>query len=1070
MFFALITVVAFAQAPDTRALEALAAGETREIVFEEGAPVSRALRVELPPSLPATLIAWATSAECDPRLRLENEGGELVGDDDGKGDAHTSCVLRLVKEPAPLVLRLSVERTPATVQVHVAFAPESALSIEMSDASPTVAARARSARERGDFEESAVLVREELGRLLALLEREASWNVSECLGPLGELAYRQGELELALASSETALATRRHHLPRGHALYRGGLNNLAICYSALGRPRETLELLQEHAELCERSLPADSRDLIGARYKLAQAWRDVGETEVAMRIVRAQLGLLERLHPDDGELIGLGRSRLADYAMSASDFSTARALYERTLADAEQGEDQLAVAYQQANLGWLMWLQGDPAAARPLQEQALRGVLEKRGPDELEVQRVRVLLAMTLSALGDHEAALALEEQAFAAMSEKLAPDHPKLLAVRSNLAISLCHLGRYEAGRELLEGTVALLEGSVPDDDETLLGARRGLALALTCTGDFASAKELIADVDRIRARSLPADDPTREATRTSVLGIAMHGSDRAEVIALIRALTATRIDTFAKSARVLAPREVASLMTINADALDWSLSFGAGYGAFESSAEVDEDVFAAIEATRAVELASARILRGTASSASLRALREMARAWAQDVARLANSGDGEQLARAVRERDRTQRELLAELSALDGSIAVRPTPAAIGASLASERAAVSYWRYHRARGGNVLEPTATESFVAFVVRSGGDLRRFELGDASTIASAVEAWRAALLADEGSGDASELRRAGARLRELVLDPLAPALEGAQRIDVALDDVLHAIALDALPREGGYVGDALDVRVHAALSELLLERPAARPARELVVFGGIDFGTANQGFLALPNSGDEARAIASLFEERHGDDEAVQLVSGAAASREELERLAPRARYLHLATHGYFAADNATSTADTRSSAGAGGSRFGEQVLGLSPMSLCGLALADANRPADVYGKRPGLLTAEELAAFDLGGCELAVLSACDTNVGVRRAGQGVQSLQKALHMAGARTVVTSLWQVGDAATRELMTSFYRHVWIDGRTPARALWEAKRELRARRAKLRDWAGWVLSGE
>ncbi len=39
----------------------------------------------------------------------------------------------------------------------------------------------------------------------------------------------------------------------------------------------------------------------------------------------------------------------------------------------------------------------------------------------------------------------------------------------------------------------------------------------------------------------------------------------------------------------------------------------------------------------------------------------------------------------------------------------------------------------------------------------------------------------------------------------------------------------------------------------------------------------------------------------------------------------------------------------------------------------------------------------------------------LAGLSACDTNVGVRRAGQGVASLQRALHMADARTVITSL-------------------------------------------------------
>jgi len=48
------------------------------------------------------------------------------------------------------------------------------------------------------------------------------------------------------------------------------------------------------------------------------------------------------------------------------------------------------------------------------------------------------------------------------------------------------------------------------------------------------------------------------------------------------------------------------------------------------------------------------------------------------------------------------------------------------------------------------------------------------------------------------------------------------------------------------------------------------------------------------------------------------------------------------------------------------------------------------------------------LITAEEIASLDLTQCELAVLSACDTNDGERRAGLGVASLQRALQMAGA--------------------------------------------------------------
>ena len=89
----------------------------------------------------------------------------------------------------------------------------------------------------------------------------------------------------------------------------------------------------------------------------------------------------------------------------------------------------------------------------------------------------------------------------------------------------------------------------------------------------------------------------------------------------------------------------------------------------------------------------------------------------------------------------------------------------------------------------------------------------------------------------------------------------------------------------------------------------------------------------------------------------------------------------------------------------------------------------------------------------------------------------MRRAGQGVASLQKALQIAGARSVITSLWKVPDEATKDLMLDFYRRVWVEKKPKWQALWEAKTRLREAkdetgkpRYELRDWAAWVLTGE
>ena len=128
-----------------------------------------------------------------------------------------------------------------------------------------------------------------------------------------------------------------------------------------------------------------------------------------------------------------------------------------------------------------------------------------------------------------------------------------------------------------------------------------------------------------------------------------------------------------------------------------------------------------------------------------------------------------------------------------------------------------------------------------------------------------------------------------------------------------------------------------------------------------------------------------------------------------------------------------------------------------------------GLIMSGANRvwmgTSPIEGIEDGILTAYEVSNMDLMNTELVVLSACETGLGDIEGGEGVYGLQRAFRVAGAKTLIMSLWKVPDEQTRELMEKFYTG-WLSEMDKYEAFRNAQDEMRKKYSPY-YWAAFVM---
>ncbi len=935
-------------------------------------------------------------------------------------------------------------------------------------------------------------------------------GVASSLNNLASLYYSQGLYARAEPLYERALAIREEALGPHHPDVATSLNNLALIYQAQGLYARAEPLLQRALAIREEALGPRHPDVALPLDNLANLATVQGLYARAEPLLQRALAIREEAlgpkHPD----VAASLNNLANLYEGQGLYARAEPLYERALAIREEalGPKHPDVAASLNDLASLYEAQGLYARAEPLYLRALAIREEVLGPSHPDVAASLNNLANLCQAQGAYARAEPLLQRALAIWEQALGPNHPDVAASLNNLANLYEAQGSYERARPLYARALAIWEQALGPDHPDVARALNNLANLYEAQGLYAPAEPLYERALAIWEQALGQHHPDVARALNNLAQLRLAQNRLAEALPLF---------TSAFSASELRLRQ---------EALSFSES---RLSSFLQHLRTDEERLYALqraypenEDVKRLALSAVLLLKGRSveeladTSRTLyrslgdqdRKLFEQLRGIRSQLATLAFQGPRahtladyqNRLQELSRQGDALEAEL-AEHSAPLRALTALPTPIEVvnrvAAALPKDGALVEFIAYVDRPllvkpGAPVSKPLLQMRYLALVLFPNADIRAVDLGPADPIDVAASSFREALANRDAAFQAS-----AQELYTRAFQPLRPLLGDTHRLFLSPDGQLGLVPFAALHDGQQFLIDSYHFTYLTSGRDLLPRPQEVAPSGSVVVLADPDFSAplpvsvsslesaprraersavepafstlraevAERPWTPLPGTRQEAQIIQRLLPQ-------AQLYLGAEATKQRLLHL-PTPGVLHLATHGFFLED-APVPEGSRAVVHFGA--LGEDTLAprpSDPLLRSGLVLVSARAaPGASRSTQPSpdsaLVTALELAGLNLWGTQLVVLSACDTGRGDVKLGQGVYGLRRAFVVAGAETVVMSLWKVDDETTSMLMEAYYRNL-LAGQGRAAALREAMRALRQTLPHPYYWAPFIALG-
>lgn len=899
----------------------------------------------------------------------------------------------------------------------------------------------------------------------------------ETTGPLLGIASihnKKGEFARAEALYGRCLDILEHASGPAHPLAAEAASDFSVCLANLDKYDEAEEILRRHLEATVASYGERNSRASDLMLNLAKMLAVLGRQVESTRLYRRAASIIEEVHGPNHTRSAAALSGLAHTKLRSGNYHEAEPLYRRSIQIIEQshGSPHPDLIHYRCQLGMCLLHSRRYDEAHESIERGIAEASEIYGAESYQVALEERHLGLLLSRQGRTQEAYPVLKRSLATLEKYFGPDHNCLSKCLKGLAQASFGLDLFNEAHIYISRAVSLHERAAGRDQlelTHLLGIKTAVEINLQMW-DAAVATSL-----RSAENALAEVEDIYQATSTNE-ALFYVSTCYGSIYGLINAAVANPDLSDSTLARIFS-----LVVRTQGHVLDWL-------------AERQEFLDLSSDTCRVAQL------RTDFADAT------------QRLADLLIRGPGdneetysEELATARRNQENAERALSSATGRLRPADGPRRSGRRISADMLADAlnpgaTLIQFIRYYKrveVISNRVVWVPNNRRYGAFRLKKNGasswDLEFVDLGRDAPMDSLIFAYRRAIDEMEPgrrptAREETEYRSIASQLYERIWEPLMPVTDEMDTIGTVSDSPamvflvpdswLHVLDFNTLlAPTGELVIERWKLHRLSSGDDLLRPRRKHTHGTGLLTVGNPSYAThdfrqgseENQAETRsshtlcaeayrrpepLPGAERETRAVAELFSVATG--EPVTVLLGPEATEGAVKRLLNGKRAAHFATHGFYCEESKKTDRATS-----------ERIT--DPLLMSGLVLASVPEEND------GLLTAQEVIGLDLSVLDWVVLSACSSGLGRLIRGEGLFGLQRAFEIAGAGTVVMTLWRIDDTGMQELMEQIYRHR-LGGSPTVDAIRQAQLErLRDKRRRLNRihpilWAGIIAQGD